>query len=269
MTLSEMLIHSTIRIVCSKADGTSCGTGFFFKYSTDNPESYIPVIVTNKHVIKDSISGQLIFSLCDDNQAYLAGKTFTYNIDNFEKSWIFHPDDNVDLCVMPIHQFYKEYKPAPYNLYMTYLSENDIPTDEEIKEISHIENLTIIGYPDGLWDSVNNLPLVRRGITASSLHYDFNGESNFVVDAAIFGGSSGSPVFLYNDGYFTSSKGITMGTRVKLVGINRAVYLHPITGEITEISQKNTALGKTTAQMPNGLGIVIHARKLLDFKSLL
>lgn len=269
MTLSEALIHSTIRIICTKADGVSCGTGFFFQYSTAIPESTIPVIVTNRHVVKNALSGQLIFSLCDDENNYLAGKTHTYNISNFEQAWIFHPDDSVDLCVLPIHQFYKEFKPSPYNLYMTYLTENDIPSAEEIKEYSHIEDVTIVGYPDGLWDSVNNLPLVRRGITASSLHYDFNGMPNFVVDAAIFGGSSGSPVFLYNDGHFSSPKGLMFGTRAKLIGINRAVYLHPITGEITEISHKDTALGKTAAQMPNGLGIVIHARKLLDFKTLL
>ncbi len=269
MNLSEALIHSTIRIVCTKANGVSCGTGFFFQYFTDTPGSTIPVIVTNKHVVKNALSGQLIFSLCDDKQNYLAGKTHTYDINNFEKAWIFHPDDNVDLCVLPIHQFYKEYKPASYNLYMTYITEKDIPSAEEINEFSHIEDVTIIGYPDGLWDSVNNLPLVRRGITASSLHYDFNGESNFVVDAAIFGGSSGSPVFLYNDGHYTNSKELMLGTRAKLVGINRAVYLHPITGDITEISHSDTALGKTAVHMPNGLGIVIHARKLIDFKPLL
>lgn len=132
-----------------------------------------------------------------------------------------------------------------------------------------LEHLTIIGYPDGLWDESNNLPLVRKGITASSLHYDFNGTPCFVMDAAIFGGSSGSPVFVYNEGHFTNAKGLVLGTRVKLVGINRAVYLHPVTGEITEITQDNTALGKTAVNMPNGLGIAVHARKLLDFKTLL
>lgn len=269
MTTSEALIHSTIRIVCKTENSISCGTGFFFQFSTDTPGAMIPVIVTNKHVVENAISGQLIFSLCDAEKNYLPGKTHTYSINNFKQAWIFHPDANVDLCVFPIHQFYKEYKPTPYNLYMVYITEEDIPTEDEIKGYAHIEDVTIVGYPDGLWDSVNNLPLVRKGITASSLHYDFNGTPNFVVDAAIFGGSSGSPVFLYNNGYFSGSKGLILGTRAKLVGINRAVYLHPITGEITEIDSKETALGKTASKMPNGLGIVIHSRKLLDFKSLL
>ena len=218
---------------------------------------------------KGALTGQIIFSLCDDNGNYIQGKRHEYNFYDFEKAWIPHPDSDIDLCIMPIHQLYKEYKPNPYNLYLTYLSENDIPSQDEIEEFSHIEDIIIVGYPDGVWDGKNNLPLVRRGITASSLHYDFDGKPQFIMDAAIFGGSSGSPVLLYNEGQYIAKNGIMFGTRIKLVGINRAVFLHPITGEVTKLDQQNTALGKTLHQMPNNLGIAIHARKLLDFKPLL
>ena len=269
MTASESLIHLTIRIVCDTPHGQSCGTGFFFQYSTSKEGVTIPVIVTNKHVVRGATTGYLVFSLCDDSHNYIPGKNHTYQISNFEKAWIFHPDNNVDLCVLPIHQFYKEYKPDEYNLYMVFSFLKDLPTTEETNEFSHIEDVTIIGYPDGLWDETNNLPLVRKGITASSLHYDFNGTPCFVIDAAIYGGSSGSPVLIYNEGHFSGKDGLMIGTRIKLVGINRAVYLHPITGEITEIKQHNTALGKTAVSIPNGLGIAVHARKLLDFKPLL
>lgn len=269
VTASEQLIHTTIRIECDTPNGRSCGTGFFFKFDADEGKSFIPVIITNKHVIRGSTVGRLVFSLCDRDGNYVPGKYHTYHVDNFEKAWISHPDKDVDLCAMPIHQLYKEYKPNPYNLYMTYISEHDIPTAAEIANLSHIEDITIVGYPDGLWDNVNNLPLVRRGITASSLHFDFQSQPHFVMDASIFGGSSGSPVFIYNDGYYMGSNGLTIGTRIKLVGINRAVYLHSITGEITEINSIDTALGKTEIQMPNNLGLAIHARKLLDFKSVL
>jgi hypothetical protein len=269
MTSSEQLIHTTIRIECDTPSGVACGTGFFFKFDADEGKSFIPVIVTNKHVVKNSTVGRLVFSLCDSDGNYVPGRHHTYHINNFEKPWIFHPDEDVDLCVMPIHQLYKEYKPNPYNLYVVYISEDNIPTETEIASFSHIEDLTIVGYPDGLWDNVNNLPLVRRGITASSIHFDFQGHPHFVMDASIFGGSSGSPVFIYNDSHYMGPKGLVFGTRIRLVGINRAVYLHPVTGEITEINSMDTSLGKTAIQMPNNLGLAIHARKLLDFKSLL
>jgi len=269
MTPSEKLIHSTIRIQCYKPEGISTGTGFFFCFSTNVKDTYIPVIVTNKHVVDGAFAGSLVFSLCDDKGNYLPGKTHTYNITNFENSWIGHPEEDVDLCVFPISQFYNEYRPNPYQLYMTCWGERDIPNEKEIHTFSHVEEITIVGYPDGLFDDKNNLPLVRRGITASSLQYDFRGEPNFIMDAAIFGGSSGSPVFLYNEGAFKKDENLMFGTRTKLVGINRAVFLHPVTGEITEIQPVKTSLGKTSIRIPNGLGIAIHARKLLDFKTIL
>jgi len=57
----------------------------------------------------------------------------------------------------------------------------------------------MIGYPNGLWDHVNNLPLIRRGITASHPGVDYqiegqNGPGVTVIDMACFPDSSGSPV---------------------------------------------------------------------------
>ena len=75
MTASESLIHLTIRIVCDTPHGQSCGTGFFFQYSTSKEGVTIPVIVTNKHVVRGATTGYLVFSLCDDSHNYIPGKT--------------------------------------------------------------------------------------------------------------------------------------------------------------------------------------------------
>lgn len=81
----------------------------------------------------------------------------------------------------------------------TTLTLSDIPSKEEIvNTISRIEDITVVGYPDGIWDSYNNMPIVRKGITATSLQLDFNNEPKFLIDAAIYGGSSGSPVYIFN-----------------------------------------------------------------------
>ena len=47
-----------------------------------------------------------------------------------------------------------------------------------------------------LIDEVNNKPVVRKGITATDIRLDYNGRKEFLIDAACFHGSSGSPVFL-------------------------------------------------------------------------
>ena len=254
MDLSESLIHLTVQIQSECHGATSYGTGFLFAFSSNEDDKLIPVIITNRHVVDGSSNCKLVFSLKDDEGNYVPGKTHTFQYNNFSCAWIFHPDPNVDLCVMPIHQLYEEYRPNPYSLFVSFASEKDIPSSEEMAQFSHIENIIVVGYPSGIIDDKHNLPLVRRGITASSLHYDFKGKPEFLIDAAIYGGSSGSPVFVYDNGCFSTGKGTMFGKRAKLVGVNRATYQHLITPEVA---------------VPNGLGIAIHARKILDFKPLL
>ena len=65
-----------------------------------------------------------------------------------------------------------------------------------IQELTPVEDIVMIGYPIGLIDEVNNKPVVRKGITATDIRLDYNGRKEFLIDAACFHGSSGSPVFL-------------------------------------------------------------------------
>ena len=254
MDLSEILIHSTVQIKSTRHTSAISGTGFLFAFSTNEEDKIIPVIITNRHIVEDATRGQLVFSLKDNDGNYVHEKTHSFLYDDFSRAWFFHPDPLVDLCVMPIHQLYKEYRPNPYSLYVSYVTEKDIPSSEEIKQFSHIENTIVVGYPSGIIDDTHNLPLVRSGITASSLHYDFKGQPEFLIDAAIYGGSSGSPVFVYNNGCFNTKRGTIFGQRTKLVGVNKATYQHQISNQIA---------------VPNGLGVAIHARKILDFKPIL
>jgi len=56
------------------------------------------------------------------------------------------------------------------------------------------DDVRILGCPEGLYDHVNNLPIVRNAMTASAFDLDYLGMRCFVVDARLHGGLSGSPV---------------------------------------------------------------------------
>ena len=56
---------------------------------------------------------------------------------------------------------------AHYNLMLCYRGLNE-------SELSAVEEILMIGYPNGLWDAVNNYPLIRRGVTASHPAVDFD-----------------------------------------------------------------------------------------------
>lgn len=54
----------------------------------------------------------------------------------------------------------------------------------------------IFGYPRGFYDRLNLLPVARRAITATPISVDYEGRPEFLMDASVFPGSSGSPVFV-------------------------------------------------------------------------
>lgn len=129
----------------------------------------------------------------------------------------------------------------------------------------------MIGYPNGLWDQVNNMPIIRRGITATNVTLDYNGKKEFLIDAACFPGSSGSPVLICNVGGYTSKFGsLNWGkSRVFLLGILYAGPQMRVTGDlqlitVPEYQQKTVSV----SQIPNNLGFIIKAERLLEFKLL-
>jgi hypothetical protein len=124
----------------------------------------------------------------------------------------------------------------------------------------------MVGYPNGLADEKNNLPLIRRGITATPFYIDHNGDSEFVVDCACFPGSSGSPVLIVNEGsYSLHKRPLQSGNRMVLIGILYAGPLFDAKGEIKKYKVPTT--NTVITDIPMNLGYCIPSIKLLDFKS--
>ena len=272
MTISEFLLLTTIRIETITPNGICTGTGFFFNFLFNKETGMsIPAIVTNKHVIKDAIKGKLRFSLRNEAGEPQWGHYYDLTVEDFEKAWILHPEGSVDLCIMPIAEIHKMVQSNGINLHYTALCVDDIPSDQDLKDnYSRVEDITIVGYPDGIWDAANNMPIVRKGITATALQLDFNNAPKFLVDAAIYGGSSGSPVFVFNQGsYSPANGGLVAGSRIKLVGGIHAVAQHTVTGDIRIIDVPVSKAPIVATNIPNNLGVAIHARKLKDFEVML
>lgn len=263
--IDEQLLRTTIRIVSIKNDGvTYSGTGFFFKFEINN--HFVPCIVTNKHVVNGAVELQLTFRI--DGDFGDNHRNVTVNIKNVDQIILSHPDKDVDLCLIKLAGI------LDYNnnlkLLIWYITKNNIIPDEVVREeISNIEDVTIIGYPDGIIDEMNNLPIVRRGITATSIKYDFKGRKEFLIDSAIFGGSSGSPVFIYDNGSYLKGNGIVLGSRLYLVGIVYAVAQHLVNGDIGFVQVPSLTKPIVQTNIPNNLGCVIKASRLFDFEAVI
>lgn len=268
----EQLTHSTVRIECTLGNGnTSCGTGFFMQLLRSG-ERHVPVIVTNKHVIHGARLGRIHFTFQTAEGGPDHGSHQRYEIDNFEHQWIAHPDPDVDLAILPIARIVDAVGAATGRRCFYIAADVDlIPPLDERQGYSAMEDIVMIGYPNGIWDHVNNLPIIRRGITATHVKMRWNGRDEFLTDIASFPGSSGSPVFLANIGSYTGGDGsVNMGVnRIRLLGVHYAGAQHRADGTIEIVTVPTDTRPVPVTMIPNNIGVVINSQRILDFEPIL
>jgi len=264
----DQLMKSVVRIEAKlNSGGIATGSGFAYRFAQQEDGMHVPTIVTNKHVIEGAVAVSLPISVADNN-GNVTGEfeVISYPINN---NVIYHPDPEVDLCAIlaaPIHQYFQQKKTHPA---LVHIDKKIIATEATFSELLPLEEVTMIGYPNGIWDSTNNGSIARRGIIATIPENDYLGKKQFVVDMACFPGSSGSPVYLANFGSYADRNGnLNMGTRIKLLGILYAGPQHTASGEIVlaPVPTQNKPMSFTS--MPNNLGYVIKATELNSIESI-
>jgi len=255
ITLAEGLVRSTVRIDCFANDQlVGGGTGFFVEHPTANPNSRRLILVSNRHI------------LCAPNVEYFRLFLRTYNelitqtepIYFFKRSVIPHPVEETDLAAVDIAPYCFVINPLDY----VPISMSMLPKNWEL--LDAIEDVIMIGYP-ALKIGTDFFPIVRKGITATSLQHKYLGKERFLADIPVFCGSSGSPIFIYNqssrferhpDGSMTNTLGMPQAL---FVGIQSGGYKVPneLTGQddmpisgITAKTFMNLALVEKSNQIP-------------------
>lgn len=239
-------ITARITIESASSEGASIGTGFFYNAPlNDGSGASITLLISNKHVFIDAgrkLSIALNRKLSDGSPDY--GNTTLFSQENFSETYYEHPDVNVDLACVNASQVSHE------NVFYKNLS-SDFLVDIDYHKLPPGSSVIFVGYPENRYDVVNNLPLVRRGTISSLPTVDFNGLGQIVIDAQVFQGSSGSPVFADYDGrYFLL--GVISQTMI------RHSRLQTIPANISSIG----------VQQILGLGIAVkqrHIKELIDY----
>lgn len=200
LTIAENLLYSTVKLTTLDSKRQkSTATGFFMNLAK-NGNNFIPCIITNKHVIEGTECVFIRFHLSDQNKP--SGKYFTYGLKIDKSGCLFHPDPDVDLCAFNIVNILERAVNDGKPIFRQTIPLNFIPPETDWDYFDALEDVVMVGCPNGISDEFNNLPIFRRGITASSLTKNYNGKNEFLVDMACYPGSSGSPIFVYNTNGF-------------------------------------------------------------------
>jgi V8-like Glu-specific endopeptidase len=260
-TLAAQLLFSTVRIETDTPQGISTGTAFIFGYT--HLDNQFLFLVTNKHVINNSTNGRFFFTLSNGDEP-LVGQRFDVNVRDFESHWYGHPKNNVDIAVMPLVPILQEIERMGKQIFFRAITHDLIPSDEQISELNTIEELLFIGYPNGIFDSKNLMPVTRRGLTATPLQVDYEGEPIFLMDASVFPGSSGSPVLIVNEGGFASRGGFSIGNRIHFLGIIASVVIREEFGKIDFVSIPTSQIPIIKTQQMIDLGVAYKSSAVLE-----
>lgn len=259
-SLAEQLFFTTGYVQGTMSDGrTSVGTGFV--YAVETTAGPVRFLVTNKHVLAGMQSVVVRFIRADESGGAMLGKATQVTISEFEDSFVGHPDPKIDVAIMPLGAVLDDMETRGAPAFTRSVTPELCLTRESVEELDALEDVRFIGYPNGLFDTDNFLPIARRGSTATPIAVDYKGEPAFLIDAAVFQGSSGSPVCLADLGIFHSKSGDAMlGNRFVCLGVLAAVHVKQETGELVLASSMPTSSRVApTFDLPLALGIVYKA----------
>lgn len=263
-TPSEQLFFTTVYIAGRGPTGQWTGTGFIVRYETT--VGSVDLLVTNKHVLAGAAELDVRFVQAGADGQPLPQATQTTITAFGDESWLGHPDEQVDVAVMflgPVVNQMHEQGRAPF---YRAISVDLMLTSSQADDLDALESVTFVGYPNGLFDTQSFLPIARRGQTATPIQVNYRGAPAFLIDASVFGGSSGSPVILFDRGmYQTRSGGTIVGTRLILLGVLAAVHVRQTGGIVQDLPTRQIAVFDEALD----LGIVFKASAIHECAELL
>ena len=256
MTLAEQLCYITTLIETKETNGNNyTATGFFIEFYTETGEPHI-FLVTNRHVVKDARTMKIRLNHADEQGNPIDTKWVYIELNDAMTEFIYHPNKNVDLALVLMSKVINIVR-SKQNIFFKSLPPSFIVTDEWAENLDAIEDIIMVGYPKGIFDTANNRPIVRKGITATDPKIDYEGERMFMTDIACFQGSSGSPVLVYKKRMKeVTPEQIRWFETSKLIGIQSAM---PIA------SESSTTYNIVKFNQPLNLGFNIKAQCLYDF----
>ena len=120
-------------------------------------KGHFSVLITNKHVIDDIESCELTFHLQDED-GHVLNENLIYRLDGINKdTWLRHPDSKIDLAMLNLSPIFEHISNSGKKVFYTCLDSTLIPNQEDVNSFSVIEDIIMLGYPNGIIDEKNNI----------------------------------------------------------------------------------------------------------------
>lgn len=258
---TKRLLFNTVRVDTELEDG-SRGSGTAFIVSHRHGNQSTAFVVTNRHLVVGVRRGGLVFTVAQHGRP-LIGQRFQLDIDEFPQAWFFHPDPSVDLAAIPLAPLEQAANARGVEIYYQLIDTSLVPEAADELAFDALEEILFVGYPSGVWDQVNLMPILRRGTTATPPQLDFEGRREFLIDAAVYPGSSGSPVF------FCSSDGLTRrvggDTKFFFAGVVAAVFFRQEAQQLVPVPvPANNLNASVMGSEMIDLGLIIKSSRVVD-----
>jgi hypothetical protein len=173
-------------------------------------------IVSNRHVFLPKLEGKelipdlITFYMRKPVGGGLQWDIFTLRHEDINQRLKTHADPTVDVAILRIGDLVPK-RIHGQNDWWTAVSVENLPNNCNIP-VQVADDVIIIGYPRGFYDTHNLFPIVKSGIVASRWGMHFQNKPLFLIDAKLFPGSSGSLVLskptysIVTDGPIAGSK---------------------------------------------------------------
>lgn len=263
------IARCTTRLLCGPQGGepVSVGTGFFYQSRVPNDiERSVLLVITNKHVIAGhAVADFNIASVplgIDPDLPPPEGAVMHHRVQIALNSSLVipHPDSSVDLCALVCTQDVAKVAASGRTAFLSLLNADFLIPLHERSLVRYVERVAMVGYPNGLWDEINDLPIIRQGSTATHPFISYRGRPEFLIDMACLPGSSGSPVFLFEDGFFRAEGGgMTPGTKIALLGVLWGGPQISVKGELEALPAPHSINAIPVTSLPMNLGYIVQA----------
>ena len=217
------------------------GTGFLVVKPVDE-NKYQPFLITNKHVLEKKNSVVIRMRKSDTHELVIVDVPL---INNGERLYSCHPDNNVDIAAVLIVGSYLDknmLSASAFNI------DSSLLTSQEVIENGGGEGTGIfmLGFPMGLVNTKSMAPICRSGCIARIDTDEIRETKNMLLDIQNFPGNSGSPIVTRPE--IVSIEGTKSLNKSVLVGIvhsyipYRENLINSQTQQVVEIRSENSGI---------------------------